>query len=379
MNLQTSFPRTIGRIQRFREFGGWQQHVVYSRRVRLQLPSTFLNPTVNTLQFRDYSSRLNVPFIESCPCESDITIPDLGTEKIDQTSTLAGVITRHYRHVLVHTGTIDWPSRIEDSTSNSKISKLKSMIFGKTDSEQNTSITTKLKSLVSRGSIYVDPFHPILVTNTSLPTDPSAKENHGTISIFPDAIELTSIENSTESIRSLLTSFLLSPSNPLSSTHQERGAFTTKKITKPVILTCSHGNRDKRCGILGPAITKAFKESLERDRESNRIDCIVGDISHIGGHKFAGNVIIHLPGDHLLSKAINDVPGSNTSVSSLGEHESNKLPMRSVSIWYGRVMPYHVEGILETTLKQGKIIKELLRGIVNSNGDLVNLQNIGLK
>ncbi|KAF3257709.1 hypothetical protein TWF192_000999 [Orbilia oligospora] len=327
-----------GRMQCFRDFGRQRPQIASPR---LQLPpSRFPNPTINTLCLRGYSSTLNIPSIESCPCGSDLTVPDLKGDEIDMKSPLAGVITRHYRHVLVHTGTIDWPSRIEDGPSiSSKRSRMSKDI---TDDEESSSITAKLKALVSRGSIYVDPFYPILVTNTSLPTDPTAQEGHGTITIFPDAVEVTSIPNSMESLKSLVTSFLLLPSNPLSSPQKDREYFTTKRISKPVILTCSHGSRDKRCGIIGPAIVKAFKEALANEIEKGGINYIIGDISHIGGHKFAGNVIIHLPGDHPLSEAINNAPAFTLPTVGSEDIREKAASSCSVSIWYGRVMPYHV-------------------------------------
>ncbi|KAK6529542.1 hypothetical protein TWF281_008713 [Arthrobotrys megalospora] len=378
MNFNASVQRIPSRIQCFHSLGGRELNTTCFRHPRLQLPSSTLsNPTINTFRIHRYSTTSGVPSIEICPCESDLTAPDLRTDEVDKKSPLAGVITRHYRHVLVHTGTIDWPSRIEQGPSIA--SKLKSIVSRSNGAEEETSVTAKLKALVSRGSIYVDPFYPVLVTNTSLPTDPTAKDGHATITVFPDAIELTSVPNSRESLESVVTSLLLPPSNPLSSTRKAGEPFTTRKISKPVILTCSHGNRDKRCGILGPAITKSFKQALDKSSENGGIDCIVGDISHIGGHKFAGNVIIHLPGDHPLSKAVNEAPASSLPISEPEDVVNTDISGHSVSIWYGRVMPYHVEGIIETTLRQGKIVKELLRGIVNSHGDLVDLRAIGLK
>lgn len=51
--------------------------------------------------------------------------------------------------------------------------------------------------------------------------------------------------------------------------------------------------------------------------------------SHVGGHKFAGNVIVYGP---------------------QGGH------------WYGRVKPCHAEQIVETHILGGKVLKELWRG-----------------
>ncbi|RKO95989.1 Sucraseferredoxin-like protein, partial [Caulochytrium protostelioides] len=57
--------------------------------------------------------------------------------------------------------------------------------------------------------------------------------------------------------------------------------------------------------------------------------------SHYGGHKFAGNLIIFSTID-----ALNGV-------------------------WYGRVTPECVQGIIEQTLLQGKVFQTLYRGRMN--------------
>lgn len=59
-------------------------------------------------------------------------------------------------------------------------------------------------------------------------------------------------------------------------------------------------------------------------------------ISHIGGHRYAGNVIVYLP--------------------------------NGASVWYGRVTPKDVGAIVESTIINGKIIPELLRGGMGLTG-----------
>ncbi|KAF3920368.1 hypothetical protein ABW20_dc0102165 [Dactylellina cionopaga] len=327
---------------------------------RLNLPSKYKIPTSNTFQSRTSSSVSAVPAVESCPCSADLECPEIGSLEIDQKSPIAGVITRHYRHVLIHTGTNDWAKRVES---------------------EEGSVASVLKPLISRRGMFVDPFYPILVTNASFPLDPSVEAGSTTISIFPEGVEITSMPNTAESLKSFVTSFLLPPSDTWSKTRTERSSFATKKITKPVILTCSHGSRDERCGILGPVISKAFRDTLESQTNDFKVEGIVGEISHIGGHKFAGNVIIHLPAEHELSKTVNESPTVSSPVSSLMSAFTTSHEVQSdggVAIWYGRVMPYHADGILDTTIRKGKVIRKLLRGVVNSNGDLVDLQNTGL-
>lgn len=115
-------------------------------------------------------------------------------------------------------------------------------------------------------------------------------------------------------------------------------------VTKPTVLICGHGGRDERCGVLGPLLQSAFRRELQR----RSIDADVGLISHIGGHKYAGNVIMYIP----PSMVGNELKGAG--------------------VWYGRVGPEQVEGVVEETLVRGRVITELLRGGVMHDG-----RNIG--
>lgn len=111
-------------------------------------------------------------------------------------------------------------------------------------------------------------------------------------------------------------------------------------ITKPTILICGHGGRDQRCGILGPILQSSFRAELKR----RGIEADVAQISHIGGHKYAGNVIMYLP------PSMTDNALSGTGV------------------WYGRVSPENVEGLVEQTLIQGRVVLDLLRGGITASG-----------
>lgn len=63
----------------------------------------------------------------------------------------------------------------------------------------------------------------------------------------------------------------------------------------------------------------------------------------------AGNVIIYIP----------------------PSFTSNALAGRG--IWYGRVEPGHVEGIVAKTIMEGKVIKELFRGGIDQNREILRL------
>jgi hypothetical protein len=56
------------------------------------------------------------------------------------------------------------------------------------------------------------------------------------------------------------------------------------------IFVCSHGSRDRRCGVYGPFLVNRFREEIELHGLKGQV--LVSPCSHIGGSKYAGNVII---------------------------------------------------------------------------------------
>lgn len=151
-----------------------------------------------------------------------------------------------------------------------------------------------------------------------------------------------------------------------------------------LVLVCGHGGRDARCGILGPVLVEEFERALPRagvevldgpvplathstqpreaitgsgvveGGEETTMSARVGLISHIGGHIFAGNVILYIP--------------PTTRLKSGEPH-----PLRGMGIWYGRVEPRHVEGIISETLGGGRVVIDLFRGGVEKGKGVLRL------
>lgn len=148
---------------------------------------------------------------------------------------------------------------------------------------------------------------------------------------------------------------------------QLRGVRDVKDV---MILICGHGGRDERCGVYGPLLRDEFRKVLpgkgvevlespvrvEREAATTeqKQTARVGLVSHVGGHKFAGNVIVYVP------------PGARTI-------EGGENPLEGCGIWYGRVEPRHVEGIVEETVMRGKVIEELFRGGINRRGEILRI------
>ncbi|KIW79380.1 hypothetical protein Z517_05992 [Fonsecaea pedrosoi CBS 271.37] len=209
--------------------------------------------------------------------------------------------------------------------------------------------------------------------------------------------------------------------------------FHSSPITNPTILICSHHQRDSRCGILGPLLHDEFRSYItQRRRDAKGIKLVtsqspgefvasdnevsgehgsggkediqaespsldttfkssvsntyastsdslqahvnVGMISHVGGHKWAGNVIVYIPPTFTSTRdAMPDSqhPSSDMSQRASGAPPPN--PLRGMGIWYGRVEPRHVEGIIEQTIVRGKVIEELFRGGITASGEILRL------
>lgn len=106
-----------------------------------------------------------------------------------------------------------------------------------------------------------------------------------------------------------------------------------------VILLCSHRRRDARCGITAPLIKRELERHLRplglyRDANDERSGGAgIYFVSHVGGHKYAANVLIY-------------------------RKQAQQM------IWLARVKPEHCEGIVRHTVMQGKVVhpESQLRG-----------------
>ena len=107
-----------------------------------------------------------------------------------------------------------------------------------------------------------------------------------------------------------------------------------------LILLCSQATRDARCGMSAPLLRKEFERhlrplGLQRDLDDDRREGGVGIyfVSHVGGHKYAANVLVY-------------------------------RRRAQQAIWLARVRPQHCEAIVKFTVLQGKVVhpETMLRG-----------------
>jgi len=90
------------------------------------------------------------------------------------------------------------------------------------------------------------------------------------------------------------------------------------------IYVCCHSARDVRCGVIGQVL-------ISKLRKFQNENIKVFGCSHVGGHKYAGNMIIYRPD-------------------------------WKQGIWYGRILPDDIENIMQKTVIGGKIIEKHWRG-----------------
>eukprot|EP00013_Stygamoeba_regulata_P015045 CAMPEP_0177681822 /NCGR_PEP_ID=MMETSP0447-20121125/30928_1 /TAXON_ID=0 /ORGANISM="Stygamoeba regulata, Strain BSH-02190019" /LENGTH=312 /DNA_ID=CAMNT_0019191279 /DNA_START=161 /DNA_END=1096 /DNA_ORIENTATION=- len=65
---------------------------------------------------------------------------------------------------------------------------------------------------------------------------------------------------------------------------------------KRMVLVCTHGARDKRCGRIGPQVKSKLQELLAAKGLTEQ-DVVVRGSSHLGGHKYAGVMVVYPEGD----------------------------------------------------------------------------------
>ncbi|KAJ2903990.1 FMI1 protein [Zalerion maritima] len=348
---------------------------------------------------RTYSSSA-LPTIPTCPsptcsCASTPSFPD--NLEIDRKTPLNGLMPAYAEQVLVCTGQGDWSSKIEADNSGDNLA-------------------ADLKELFGRGGVYSDPFHNVSVINSSFPSSPTPAKGTppglqtNSVYLLPSFKYVPWIPRvSFDSVQALAEGFILPEKlhpeheKALSPIHKDRltrkegyRAFLpgVRDVEDVLVLICGHRGRDARCGVLGPVLQKEFEEKLEsrggvvmrdavradgekegeegltaveapetkdkltrgagKESDTGAFGARVGLISHIGGHKYAGNVIMYIP------------PKAKTS-------DGENHPLAGLGVWYGRVEPKHVEGIVQETLLKGKLIEEFFRGAINTERDLIKL------
>jgi len=209
---------------------------------------------------------------------------------------LSNSIKRVEKHIVVCglSSPNDWPKRIEDS-----------------DSE----IVGRLSKMIE--DFNTDPHkRPIKITGCDLSNSISGFTD---VIVFPQNRVYRINEANLLSFATLVTDPL--PLTPQGGrTRWPRSMFQDVDLPfKTLVLICSHMKRDKRCGTAGPKLVEAAKQILA-DSGVTKEDICVAASSHIGGHEFAGTLIVYPQGEcyghvhvDVLKRLINSIQSNDLS------------------------------------------------------------------
>ncbi|KAH7532451.1 hypothetical protein FEM48_Zijuj04G0021300 [Ziziphus jujuba var. spinosa] len=218
-------------------------------------------------------------------------------------SNLAGTVDPYDRHVFLrYKSPESWASRVEASDSDPLPKLLASALKAR---KNDTTVKTKLT--VCEGS----------------------DETDGDVLIFPEMIKCRGLKDS--DVDGFVEDVLVN-GKPWTSGVQE-------VLSGSYIFVCAHGSRDRRCGVCGPVLIEKLNEEIGFRGLNDQI--FVSACSHVGGHKYAGNLIIFSPGPD----------GSITG------H------------WYGYVTPEDVPELLDQHIGKGEIIERLWRGQLGKSSE----------
>ncbi|KAF8272530.1 Sucraseferredoxin-like protein [Lactarius quietus] len=271
------------------------------------------------------------------------------------TSEMLGSVRPYRRQVVISTGKSDWDGSLASYLAAIEGAAPTTLTgFSTPGTLPGTPNSTTLNLPNAVAGIFKD-------SETHAPDTLSKDCDHETVLIFPDYKVVAEVPRSLDGARDLWRNSV-NPSVPRAGSSSGSSSVNSWVIPYAcVILICSHRKRDARCAIVAPKLEYAFSETLEREgwevhthlddpngpplehyadgqekeaELNRRLQELDNEpTSHIGGHKYAGNVIIYMP--------------------------------QGAGIWYGRVSTHEVEPIVHTTILGGQILPPLLRGGVN--------------
>jgi len=213
---------------------------------------------------------------------------------------LVGSVDLYERHVFLrHNQPADWPSKVEAADYDPLPSKLVNAIRSK-----KNELPKKTRLTIADGQ------------------DEPEKTN-GDILLFPDMIKYKGLAES--DVESFVDEVLVKG--------QKWALGEPEPLVGSHVFICGHGSRDKRCGVCGPPLRERFNQEITQRGLGEQV--FVNYCSHIGGHKYAGNVIVFR-----CDGESGDVSGH----------------------WYGYVAPEDVPEILEKHIGLGQVIDRLWRG-----------------
>eukprot|EP00842_Homolaphlyctis_polyrhiza_P005704 jgi/Hompol1/6134/HPOL_004839-RA len=270
----------------------------------------------------------------STPCSAGHEqLPEYLAKKIDGDVELDRTLKAYSQHLLVRVGSgTRWSEKLEDAP-DSFVARLDAALAER---------KLPFRSLLTA---FERPLSANPAGQDAAASDAAVPESSTTaqVVLFPQQIVFDSVDINKHLplLLDYISASSLQTSWPLSAVPQDLAAGAQARLWdhKATIFVCTHKRRDKRCGVAGPMIVSEFDSAIKKHGLAPSDVGLYGT-SHIGGHKFAGCMIVYHP---------------------------DKLTGALVGDWYGRVKTCHVDPILEHTVKNGEVIRDLWRGRMSAH------------
>ncbi|POS82344.1 hypothetical protein EPUL_006167 [Erysiphe pulchra] len=271
--------------------------------------------------------------------------------KIDEDDKLFGTISEWSTHLLVATGKSDWVKDVADEKGS-----VMEAIVKFADVKPNN------------GEMMIS------ASNIPTPSHPANYDDPTTVLLLPAWLV---IENVTpKSVNTLIAEFVnKAPTNSSITCEQKPENFSLPQVVEllssrpcphnAIILLCSQGTRDARCGQSAPLLKKEFERHLReygllRDLDDETPGGVgIYFISHVGGHKYAANVMIYRKEDAFGLDNLENVEGDQGATELLPQSSivEKKLKGAAQCIWLARIRPKDCQAIIKHTVLRGRVVK----------------------
>jgi len=139
------------------------------------------------------------------------------------------------------------------------------------------------------------------------------------------------------------------------------GPFASSPLRGAHVFVCTHGSRDARCGIIGPDLVEAFRAAVEADEDPTLASRVaIRGCSHVGGHKYAGNVLVFVPRGGLRAEETEPEPEPEPSSGG---------GALAAGHWLGYVTPEDIPEIVARVVRRGEPVPRLWRGSTGADPD----------
>lgn len=199
---------------------------------------------------------------------------------------LADTVKPYHRHAFVCTGSTGWPARIEEA--DGLLGRMAADVRARRDAGG------EIPKLTATDEATAGPGFDLLV--------------------FPEAVRYRNVDGGTWP--------------RILAEHLEQGRVSDATEREPLegthVFVCVHAARDERCGRCGPPLLEALERAI---RTEGLVDVVVRATSHVGGHKYAANVLVYPDG-----------------------------------VWYGYARPEDAARIAREHLAGGRVVEGIHRG-----------------